>query len=281
MDILSAIILGIVQGITEFLPISSTAHLTLAGKVLGLVDPARPEQWTAFIAIIQIGTIVAVIAYFFRDLTGMIRGCLHDYSRSDSGQGKRWGIQSRHAGQVIMGTIPVVVIGLLLKKLIEGNLTKSIQVIATSLIVLAIALYWAERTGKQNRSEDETTWKDALLIGCAQALALIPGSSRSGTTITAGLLLGLNRPTAARFSFLLSIPAILASGLFQMYEAREMLASISIMPLLVATIVSGITGYAAIAFLVRYLKDHTTYIFIWYRILLGVLLWVLSLSGLV
>lgn len=281
MDIFNAIILGIIQGITEFLPISSTAHLTIAGKVFGLIDPNNPEEWTAFIAIIQLGTVAAVVFYFYRDIVAIIHDLFIDLRSSQPVPGKRWSVNSRHAGQILIGTVPVVIVGLVFKNLIEGNFTKSIPVIATSLILLAVILNWAEKVGKQNRDEAETTWKDALIIGIAQAFALIPGSSRSGTTITASLFLGLNRPTAARFSFLLSIPAVLASGLFQLYEERELLASMNIVPLLVCMVVSGITGYAAISFLIRYLKGHTTHLFIWYRIGLGLLLWTIYLTGVV
>jgi len=171
------------------------------------------------------------------------------------------------------------VIGLAFKKIIEGMFTKEISTIATSMIAVALLLLLAEFTGKRKRSEGEITWIDALVIGFAQSCALIPGSSRSGSTITAGLFLGLTREAAARFSFLLSIPAVLASGFFEMYEARHHMASLGILPLAVSTIVSGIVGYATIAFLLGYLKTHSTKIFVVYRILLGSLLWILLLRN--
>ncbi|MBI1804533.1 MAG: undecaprenyl-diphosphatase UppP [Ignavibacteriae bacterium] len=272
MNLLDAILLGIIQGITEFLPISSTAHLTLAGKLLGLIDPARPEEWTAFIAIIQLGTVAAVLLYFAKDLLRMTSDLLVDIRKTNGGA-SRWSSNSRLAGQIVVGTIPVVIIGLVFKKIIEGYLTKESSTIATSMILLALVLLWAEKVGKRNRDQNQSTWKDALLVGLAQAAALIPGSSRSGTTITAGLFLGFRRETAARFSFLLSIPAVLASGLFEMYRIRYEMEHIGLLPTVVATLVSGIVGYASIAFLLRYLKTHSTMLFVYYRIALGIGLW--------
>jgi undecaprenyl-diphosphatase len=272
MNFINAIILGIIQGITEFLPISSTAHLTLAGKFLGLIE--KPEDWTAFIAIMQLGTVAAVIIYFFRDIVSILGSLFHVITNPPKAGTSRWSPASALGWKIAIGTLPVVVIGLLFKKQIEGTFTKEISTIATSMIALAIILYAAEKLGKRTRTEGSTTWVDALVIGFAQACALIPGSSRSGTTITAGLFLGLTRETAARFSFLLSIPAVLASGLYELYEARHHLADMGgLMPVVVSTIVSGVIGYAAIAFLLKYLKTHTTYIFIIYRIILGIILW--------
>ncbi|MBI3766711.1 MAG: hypothetical protein HY277_09470 [Ignavibacteriales bacterium] len=191
------------------------------------------------------------------------------------GSSTTWSNESRLAGKIIIGTLPVVVIGLAFKKIIEGTFTKEISTIATSLIVLALVLWWAEKAGKRNRSQEQTTWRDALIVGIAQACALIPGSSRSGTTITAGLFLGLTRETAARFSFLLSIPAVVASGLFELYRIRHQIGDIGIAPLVISTIVSGVVGYATIAFLLKYLRTHSTGVFIVYRLSLGALLWIL------
>ncbi len=275
MNILYAILLGIIQGLTEFLPISSTAHLTLAGKLFGLIDPARPEDWTAFIAIMQLGTVAAVIIYFRSDIVQMIGALLRDLGRGGSPDAPRWSRASQLAFMVILGTLPVAVIGLLFKHAIEGAFTKELSTIATSLIALALILYAAERFGKRTRTIETASWVDALTIGFAQACALIPGSSRSGTTITAGLFLGLTREAAARFSFLLSIPAVIASGLFELYEARHHLGDMGIAPLAVSTVVSGIIGYATIAFLLGFLKTHTTKMFIVYRLALGTLLWTL------
>lgn len=270
---LYAIILGIIQGLTEFLPISSTAHLTLAGKILGLIDPLHPEDWTAFIAIMQLGTVTAVILYFLKDILTMMSSLFRDWKSRNPGTTVAWSNESRLAGLIIIGTFPVAIIGLAFKHAIEGMFTKETGTIATSLIVLALILLLAEKIGKRTRVVGQTTWRDAIVIGFAQACALIPGSSRSGTTITAGLFLGFTREAAARFSFLLSIPAVIASGLFELYEARHHLGSIGILPIVISTIVSGIVGYATIAFLLGYLKTHSTWIFIIYRICLGAALW--------
>ena len=278
MNVFYAIILGIIQGLTEFLPVSSTAHLTLAGKLFGLIDPASPENWTAFIAVMQLGTVLAVILYFLEDLLRMVRGVLADLRNRASAGTKAWSADSHLAGRIIVGSIPVAVIGLGFKKMIEGTFTKEITTIATSMVAVALLLLWAEKVGKRRRTEGETTWKDALVIGTAQACALIPGSSRSGTTITAGLFLGLTRETAARFSFLLSIPAVLASGFFEFYEARNYLGGVEIVPLVVSTIVAAVSGYAVLRFFLRYMKTHSTYVFVWYRVILGLLLWGLLLG---
>lgn len=274
MNIFYAILLGIIQGITEFLPISSTAHLTITGKLLGLIDPTRPEDWTAFIAIMQLGTVAAVISYFFKDYVAFGKSFLHDIRIKNLSGKREWSCDSRLAGKIIIGTLPIAFIGLIFKDFIEGTFTKEISTIATSLIALALLLYWAEKVGKHKRKEEQTTWWDAFIVGFAQAVALIPGSSRSGTTITAGLFLGLTRETAARFSFHLSIPAVLASGFFEMYHARHHLGDMEILPLIVSTVVSGIVGYLSISFLLKYLQKHTTHLFIIYRIILGVLLWI-------
>lgn len=274
MNIFYAIILGIIQGLTEFLPVSSTAHLTLAGKFFGLVEMTDPEDWTAFIAIMQLGTVIAVISYFIKDYINFGKSFLHDFNINNLKGKREWSNGSRLAGRITLGTLPVVVVGWLFKDLIEGTFTKEISTIATSLIALALLLYWAEKVGKHIRTEEQTTWLDALIVGFAQAIALIPGSSRSGATITAGLFLGLDRETAARFSFHLSIPAVLASGLFEMYHSRHHIGDLGIVPLIVAAVTSGIVGYLSISFLLKYLHKHTTQLFIAYRIILGVLLWV-------
>jgi undecaprenyl-diphosphatase len=277
----TAVLLGIIQGVTEFLPISSTAHLTLAGKFFGLVSTDHPEAWTQFIAVMQLGTLAAVLLYFFRDIIGMTRAVVHDLSTHGGGQGwKGYSKESRLAFAIAIGTLPVGAIGFALKHVIEGGLTKTTAVIAASLIVLALLLWLAERISRRTKDLGRVSFVDALIIGCAQALALIPGSSRSGTTMTAALFLGFNRESAARFSFLLSIPAVAASGLFEMLRIDEHVFHLGMGNLAVATIVSGIAGYAAIAWLLRYLVRHTMMVFVWYRIALGLLLIFLLLQGL-
>jgi len=275
MSLAYAILLGIIQGLTEFLPISSTAHLTIAGKLLGLVNPNRPDEWTAFIAVIQLGTMAAVVIYFFKDLIHITAKFFSDGAKFISSPASGLG-EAKMGWYIILGTIPVAVIGLTLRKIVEGALTKSLTVIGTSLIVLALILWLAERLGSRQKQMSEVTWLDSLIIGVAQSLALIPGSSRSGTTITAGLFLGITREDAARFSFLLSVPAVFASGMLEMYEMRHFMGDLGLLNVVVATLVSGIVGYASIAFLLRYLRTHTTYVFIFYRLALGILLLVMA-----
>jgi len=268
LNFLDAILLGIIQGITEFLPISSTGHLTLAGKLLNLISREHPEQWTAFIAVIQLGTMLAVLIYFYKDLYGIVKDFINENlfsRRSFSNQN----LNSKLGWLIIVGTIPIVVMGLLFKQQIEGAFTKNLYVIALSLIVLGIILFVAEKISKFKKEIDQISIFDSIMIGIAQAISLIPGSSRSGTTITAGLFLGLKRDVAARFSFLLSVPAILASGLLQLYEALSFINSDMIINLIISTLVSAISGYLAIDFLIKYLKKKSTIIFVVYRIILG------------
>jgi undecaprenyl-diphosphatase len=280
MSIWQAIILGIVQGLTEFIPISSTAHLTLAGKLMGSINPEQPEQWTAFIAVLQLGTLVAVIIYFLPDLAMIIRGFISynvdliTRKRTDRGE-QQWAWMG---WLIIVGTIPVAVVGLLFRHVIEGKLTKNLWVIACSMLGLAIVLTIAEIVSSRRREMDQLRMSDAIIIGIAQCFALIPGSSRSGTTITGGLFSGLTREAAARYSFLLSIPAVGASGLLELPKALHSLHG-EWAQLALATVVSGIFGYASIAFLLRYLQRHTTYLFVGYRVGLGLLLLVLLMTG--
>lgn len=268
MSIFEAIFLGIIQGLTEFLPISSTGHLTLAGKLMSLVSPEHPEHWTAFIAVIQLGTLVAILIYFWSDLWGITKDFLSD-NLLNRKKFSEQSFNSKMGWFIIIGSIPVVVIGLGFKDVIQGAFTKNLQVIALSLIVLGLVLAIAEKVGKFNKEIKDIKWYHAVLIGFAQSLALIPGSSRSGTTITAGMFLGLKRETAARFSFLLSVPAILGSGLLELYEALEYIDTDGIITLTIATIFSAISGYATISFLLKFLKNNSTFVFVFYRIIVG------------
>jgi undecaprenyl-diphosphatase len=279
LNLLEAMFLGIVQGLTEFLPISSTAHLTIAGKALGLISQAHPEAWTAFIAVMQLGTLAAVLLYFRRDILAMIVAVVRDLGQRLGGE---WSApaspETKLAWLIVLGTLPVSVIGFLFRHQIEGALTKSLLVIVASLVGLAVLLWLAEKLARHAREIHQLRWVDALVIGFGQACALIPGSSRSGTTITAGLFLGLKRESAARFSFLLSIPAVLASGIFELLKIYEMsragsnVFELGMTNLVVATLVSAISGYAAIAWLLRYLMKNTTMVFVAYRLLLGLVL---------
>jgi undecaprenyl-diphosphatase len=271
MSIIEAIILGIVQGLTEFIPVSSTAHLTLAGKYLGLIDPENPQVWTAFIAVIQLGTLAAVLYYFYKEIIDIGKSFLSE-NISKRIKFKEQSFNSKMGWYVIFASVPIVTIGMLLKKIIESNITKDLTVIAISLIVLAVIMFIAEKVSKLERDINQVKMSDALLIGLAQCVALIPGSSRSGTTITAGLFLGLNRETAAKFSFLIGIPAIFGSGLYEFYSEFKFLSGDMMLPLIIATIFSAITGYFAIDFLLKYLKKHTTNVFILYRIVAGIVI---------
>jgi len=280
--VIEAVLFGIIQGLTEFLPISSTAHLTLAGKLLGLITPERAASWTAFMAVLQLGTLIAVIVYFAEDLRLMAASLARDVRSRGQGIGFRgFSEHSRLALLIVLGTIPVVVVGVLFQEVIRGMFTKSTLVIIASLTLLAIVLWIAERVAKHTRQLAETNVVDAIAVGCAQALALIPGSSRSGTTLTAGLLLGLTRPAAARFSFLLSIPAILGSGAFELLTIDPSVFSYGIANLVIATVISAASGYAAIAWLLKFLSNHTTLAFIWYRLALAAVLAVFLASGLI
>jgi undecaprenyl-diphosphatase len=289
MTILQAIILGIVQGLTEFIPISSTAHLVFASRAIGLYSGAdatlKAEQTTATIAVIQLGTLLAVLIYFSRDIINISRAFGRDHlallsgRRSQQAAGGRLSQDAWLGWLVIIGSLPVGIVGLLFKKQIEGTFTKNLWVIATMMILVAILLGIAELVGKRTRSMESLGIRDALAVGGAQVLALIPGSSRSGSTIMGGLFAGETRETAARFSFLLSIPAIAASGLLELKEAFEKLPSDTYVALAVATIVSGIVGYASIWFLLKFLRKHSTGIFIGYRLLIGGLIIFALLGG--
>jgi len=287
MTLLQAILLGIVQGLTEFIPISSTAHLVLAGRVMNL--GLTPEQTTASIAVIQLGTLLAVIAYFASDIWNITRAFVHDhFVLLKSGRRDQFNRANDHAHLsheallgwlIIIGSIPVAVVGLLFKKQIEGTFTKNLWVIATMMVVVAVLLAIAEMVGKKRRRMQDLGLKDSLAVGFAQCLALIPGSSRSGSTIMAGLFVGEMRETAARFSFLLSMPAIAASGLLELKEALHKLPSGSLSALAFGTLISGIVGYASIWFLLRYLRTHTTAVFIGYRLVVGSAMLIMLFNG--
>jgi len=277
---IQAIFLGIVQGITEFLPISSTGHLTLSGKLMNLISSDNPERWTAFIAVIQLGTLMAVIVYFWKDILLIA----HDFFKENIFSRKKIKEQSTNSMMgwfLIIATLPVAIVGLVFKHKIEGVFTKNLYVIAISLIVLAIILAVAEKTGKFNRELKNLKWYDALIVGIAQCFALIPGSSRSGTTITGGIFLGFTRETAARFSFLMSIPAVAASGLLEFYESLKYINTQGALNLALGTLAAAIVGYLSIGLLLRFLKKNTTFVFIVYRIIIGVLILALLYFGII
>lgn len=277
MTFFQAILLGLVQGLTEFIPVSSTAHLVFAARLIDLYGGAdktlQAQQTTATIAVIQLGTLFAVLVYFARDIVNILRAFIFDHLallRGQSPAGARKLSSDAWLGWlVIIGSIPVGTLGLLLKKQIEGPFTKNLWVIATMMIVVGVLMLIAELVGKRNHDMSQLRIGDALAVGTAQVLALIPGSSRSGSTIMGGLFAGQTRETAARFSFLLSIPAIAASGLLELKEAVEKLPAGSYGSLAVATVVSGVVGYASIWFLLRFLRTHSTGVFIAYRVFVG------------
>lgn len=287
MSLLQAIILGIVQGLTEFIPISSTAHLVLAMRAMDLA--LTPEQATASMAVIQLGTLLAVLVYFAGDIWRITRAFVHDhFVILKHGRRDQFNRQNEHARLstdawlgwlIIIGTIPVVIVGLTFKKQIEGSFTKNLWIIATMMIVVALLLIVAEAVSKKRKRLQDLGIGDAVAVGLAQCLALIPGSSRSGSTIMAGLFVGQTRETAARFSFLLSIPAIAASGVLELFEAVEKLPPGSLANLAVGTVVSAIVGWISIFFLLRFLRTHSTGVFIGYRILVGGGILVMLLMG--
>ncbi|MBV1854709.1 undecaprenyl-diphosphate phosphatase [Catellatospora tritici] len=261
MTIWQAIILGIVEGITEFLPISSTGHLTITEKLMGL--PIDDTAVTAFTAVIQIGAIAAVLVYFAKDIgrlaSAWFKGVFSKDARDD--------LDYRLAWYVIAGSIPIGIVGFLGKDLITGPL-RSLWFVAGSMIVWAGVMAFAEYAATQIRDEKQLTLKDTLIIGFAQCLALIPGVSRSGATITTGLLRDLDRVTATRLSFFLGVPALVAAGIYELPEALGSDA-VSSTVLGVGTLVSFLVAYASIAWLLKFVAHHTLMAFVWYRVILG------------
>jgi undecaprenyl-diphosphatase len=268
MDAFQAIILGIVQGLTEFLPVSSTAHLRIVPAFAGWDDPG-----TAFTAVVQLGTVAAVLIYFRQDLWNIARAWL----RSLRDPAQRGTLEARLGWYLIIGTIPVGILGLLFKDKIETD-ARQLVLIGIALIVLGIVLEIAERVGRKEREIESLTYRDATLIGIAQAAALVPGVSRSGSTISAGLFLGLERGAAARYSFLLSVPAVVLSGLFELKDVGKG-GGAGAVPTIIAVIAAFIVGYASIAWFLKYLTRHPVTVFVVYRIVLGVVLLTLVASG--
>jgi undecaprenyl-diphosphatase len=272
MNYFDAIVLGIVEGLTEFLPISSTGHLTIAAKMLGLQvdDPAV----TGFTAVIQMGAIGAVIVYFARDIWNIARTWVLGLVKPEY-RGHR---DFRMGWYVIVGTIPVGVVGLLLRDVIKNEL-RSLWVVAFGLLGWSVVMWAAERSARQDRSEKRLNLGDAVIVGIVQCVSLIPGVSRSGATISAGLFRGLDRVAATRLSFFLSIPALLAAGLFELKDALG--GDIGVGETLVGTVVAFVVAYASIAWLLRFVAHHPITWFVPYRVALGGLLVVLLATGVV
>jgi undecaprenyl-diphosphatase len=274
VSLVEALTLGVVQGLTEFLPISSTAHLRVVPALLHWQDPGA-----AYSAVIQLGSVVAVFAYFLKDLLGISTGAFAAIKNKDYGDR-----DLRMVGAIIVGTIPICVIGLLLKPLLEqdNGPFRSVNVIACASIVMGLLLVVAERFAKHVRTLEDITGKDGALVGLAQAIALIPGCSRSGSTLTMAMLLGLKRAEAARFSFLLGIPAVTLAGLLELYHmVKDGLGSDStgLTSLAVGLVSSTVVSYLSIAWLIRYLQQHNTWIFVGYRLIFGVSVLILSMNG--
>jgi undecaprenyl-diphosphatase len=270
MSFVEAVVLGIVQGLTEFLPISSTAHLRVVPAFVGWEDPGA-----AYTAIVQLGTMAAVVLYFRREIVRILVA----WARSIRDADVRRTLDARLGWIILVGTIPIGLAGLAFKDQIENG-ARSLYLIGTMLIVLGLLLLVAEKVGSRARAIESITMRDGIGIGVAQAAALIPGVSRSGATITAGLFAGFDRESAARFSFLLSIPAVVLSGLFELISSGDGSdPSPSATALVVSTAVAFLVGYASIAFLLRYLAHHSTMVFVIYRVVLGTLVLALVASG--
>lgn len=280
MGILEAIVYGIVQGLTEFLPISSTAHIRIIPSLLGWQDPGA-----AFTAVIQVGTLLAVLIYFWKDLVDVLKGWVKSFG------GDRSTPEAKIGWGIVIGTLPIVIFGFLFKDQIKSDAVRSLYVVASMLILMGLVLALAEFLGSMRphgspegtvptrRKFKDLTVKDGIWVGLWQAIALIPGASRSGSTISGALFAGLDRPTAARFSFLLSIPSVLAAALLELYQERRELLGAGLTPTLIATVVSFVIGYASIAYLMKLLQTRSTMGFIVYRVALGVILLVLLQTG--
>jgi undecaprenyl-diphosphatase len=268
MDAFQAIVLGIVQGLTEFLPISSTAHLRVVPAFLGWEDPGA-----AFTAVTQLGTMAAVLAYFRQDLWRIARTWLRSLRRPEL----RGELDARMGWYILLGTVPIAVFGLAFADQIESG-ARSLYLIGTTLIVLGLLLLAAERAARHDRPLHAINRRDAIVIGFAQALALVPGVSRSGATLTAGLFLGFDRTSAARYSFLLSVPAVVLSGLFELRKIGDE-GGAGFLATAIGTLLAFIVGYASIAFLLRWLVTHSTAVFVAYRVALGALVLALTAAG--
>jgi undecaprenyl-diphosphatase len=273
LNILEAVFLGAVEGVTEFLPVSSTGHLTILESLLGY-SPNDPDI-TAFTAIIQVGAVLATLIYFRRDFARLIaawaRGVVSRENRSD--------LDYRQAWAVILGAIPIGVVGLLFKDQIETTL-RSLWFVGSALILWSGVMYFADKTATQARDEKDVTWKDTLIIGLVQCLALIPGVSRSGATMSAGLLRGLDRVTVTKLSFFLSVPALTAAGALQVVDEFDAIThGVGWPATITATAVSFVVAYVAVAWLLKFVAKHSYTVFIGYRLVLGVIVLALVASG--
>src|ERR671928_524257 len=270
MNALQAIVLGLVQGLTEFLPISSSGHLRIVPAFFGWDDPGA-----AFTAVVQIGTTAAVLLYFRRDLWRIASA----WVRSWRDPGARRTLDARLGWYIALGTIPIAVLGLAFKDPIETEF-RSLTLIGSTLIVFGLVMLLAEKVSRRERELDSLTVRDGVVIGCAQALALVPGVSRSGATISAGLFLNFDRTAAARYSFLLSVPAVVLSGLFELRHVGDG-GGAPVGATIVATVLAFVTGYAAIAWLLRWVAHHSIGVFAGYRIVLGAIVVALAVANVI
>lgn len=266
MQVWHAIILGVIEGITEFLPISSTGHLTIAEKMLGY--SISDSSITAFTAIIQSGAVLATVVYFWKDISRVsmawIRGLFVKKYRKDNDYKYGWAI--------IIGSIPIAIVGILFKDEIETVL-RSLWFVAIALILWSLVMWWADKKAKQNLHEEDITWRDTLAVGIAQCLALIPGVSRSGATMSAGLLRNFDRVAVTKLSFFLSIPALSAAGILQIISKHSVIgASVGWTATIIATLISFVVAYISVAWLLKFVAKHDYSVFIWYRVIVGMLL---------
>jgi undecaprenyl-diphosphatase len=268
VDTPQAIVLGFVQGITEFLPVSSTAHLRIVPAFLGWEDPGA-----AFTAVIQLGTMAAILVYFRTDISRILVAWVRGLRNPEI----RQTLDSRLGWYVLVGTIPIGILGLAFRHQVETG-ARNLELIGSALIALGLVLLYAEHVSTRSRGVESLTMRDGILIGIAQAAALIPGVSRSGATITGGLFLGLDRTAAARYSFLLSIPAVVLSGLLELRHATEGNGP-GAGATIIATLVAFVVGYASIAGLLKFLTTHSTRVFVFYRVVVGVIVLVLATTG--
>ncbi|MEX5259926.1 undecaprenyl-diphosphate phosphatase [Kocuria sp. CPCC 205263] len=274
MNWIETIILGLVQGLTEFLPVSSSAHLRIVGELL----PNSADPGAAFTAITQLGTETAVIIYFWRDIVRILK----QWTLSLVGRVERSDPDARMGWLIILGSLPIGVLGLLLEDYIDSEF-RSLWITATMLVVFGVILAVADRVGRQARHLDDLTVKHGVLFGLAQALALIPGVSRSGGTITAGLLMGYTREAAARYAFLLAIPAVFASGLYKLAQSvgQPQAGPYGMTETLVATGIAFVVAYVIIGWFMHYISNRSYTIFVWYRIALGLVIFVLLGLGVI
>ena len=270
MNWFEAAFLGLIQGLTEFLPISSSAHLFVVGKFL----PSGADPGAAFTAVSQLGTETAVVVFFWRDIIRIIKA----WFGSLRGQVPRDDPDARMGWLVIIGSVPIVILGILFQNQIESGL-RNLWIVATTLIVFGMILAVADTVGKQNKGLPDLTYKSGIIYGLAQALALIPGVSRSGGTITAGLFMGFTREAAARYSFLLAIPAVFGSGLYELFKifAKHEGAQgpFNVPQIALATVIAFVVGYFIIGWFLKFISTKSYRIFVWYRIALGLVLFVL------